>query len=325
MPQEPAAPPPPGVIPDFSNPSGGIHPWLLVTPSICLPVVTCVVAMRLYVKLFMRHEFYLEDYASSCIVDYTDLDPRNDVVFTADRVYVSEKSVSVQPKLTLVPSAAYGGGGYHQWDIAQDDIISYIINVLYSPLIFTVKLSILFMLARFFAPYQLWVTLIYVLCAVLAAYTIAATVVKTRICMPISAFWRGLEAANGTCLNVLKVFLSDTIFSVITDLTILALPMALIPVLHLTPLKKLRVIAVLAAGGLACVVTIVRLVWVILYQNSTDRTWTTKRTDLVTCAEIALGIICACLPAVNFLVTQSSPCTHLHLASSTPYETREGA
>jgi hypothetical protein len=160
------------------------------------------------------------------------------------------------------------------------------------------------MLARLFSPYRRLVTFIYIFIAVLAAYTIAALVVKTRICNPIKAFWLGTEATNGTCLDVLKVFLADTTFSVITDLIIFALPMVVIPVLHLPLMNKLRVIALLAAGGLVCIVTIVRLVWVILYQNSVDTTWTTKRTDLVTCAEITVGIICACLPSVYFFLSQ---------------------
>jgi hypothetical protein len=61
MSQEPAAPPPPGVIPDFDNPSGGIHLWLIVTQLICIPVVACFVITRLYVKLFKQHVFYAED------------------------------------------------------------------------------------------------------------------------------------------------------------------------------------------------------------------------------------------------------------------------
>lgn len=162
------------------------------------------------------------------------------------------------------------------------------------------------MLARLFAAYRVWVTFIHIFSAVLVAYTIGATVVKINICKPINAYWHGTDATNGTCLNVLKVFLTDTIFSVITDLILLALPMTLIPLLHLPLIKKLRIIFVLAAGGLVCIVTVIRLVWVVLYQNSTDTTSTTVRTYLVTCAEIALGIICACLPDVNVLVTQSS-------------------
>jgi hypothetical protein len=80
--------------------------------------------------------------------------------------------------------------------------------------------------------------------------------------------------------------------------------MVVIPVLHLPLMNKLRVIAPLATGGLVWIVTIVRLVWVISYQNSVDTTWTTKRTDLFTCAEITVGIICACLPSVYFFLSQ---------------------
>ena len=61
MSQEPAAQPPPGVTPDFSNPAEGIHLWLKVTQFICIPVVTCFVIIRLYVKLLMRRVFYIED------------------------------------------------------------------------------------------------------------------------------------------------------------------------------------------------------------------------------------------------------------------------
>ncbi|KAJ6079806.1 hypothetical protein N7467_009559 [Penicillium canescens] len=285
MSQEPAAPPPPGVIPDFSNPSGGIHLWLIVTPCICLPIVACFVITRLYAKLFIQHVFYVEDWM--CLISW----------------------ILATTWFSLHLVSAAGGGGYHQWDIPKDDMVlflkaSYVINVLYGPVILTVKLSILFMLARLFAPYRKWVAFIYIFSAVLGAYTIAILVVKIRICKPIDAFWLGPEATNGTCLNVLKIFLADTTFSVITDLIIFALPIALISVLHMSLMKKLRVIAILAAGGLVCIVTIVRLVWVISYQNSADKTWTTMRTNLVTCAEIAVGIICACLPTTYFLVNQ---------------------
>lgn len=238
----------------------------------------------------MRHVFYIEDWL--CIISW----------------------ILAMTWFSLQITAASNGGGYHQWDITEDGIVrflktTYIINVLYSPLIFTVKLSILFMLARFFALYRAWVIFIHIFIAVLAAYTVGATIVKINICKPIDAYWHGTDATNGTCLDILKVFLSDTVFSVITDLTLFALPMTLISVLHLPLIKKLKIIVVLAAGGLVCVVTILRLVWVILYRNSADETWTTERTDMITCAEIAVGIICACLPDINFLVTKS-PFSH---------------
>jgi hypothetical protein len=176
--------------------------------------------------------------------------------------------------------------------------------VIYGPLILAVKLSILWMLARFFDPYQRWVTFIYVFSGVLAAYTIAATIAKVCICQPIDTFWYGLDVTHGRCLRQLEIFLTDTVVSVVSDLIILILPIVLISKLNMSIKKKVKVTCVLAAGGLVCLVTVIRLAWVVVYRDSTDKTWTIKRIDMIAEAEIAVGIICACLPAVAILPAQ---------------------
>jgi hypothetical protein len=61
MSQEGALPPPPGVEPNFDNPSGGVHFWLKFAQFLCIPIVTVFVALRMYVKIFMLHEVFLED------------------------------------------------------------------------------------------------------------------------------------------------------------------------------------------------------------------------------------------------------------------------
>jgi hypothetical protein len=178
--------------------------------------------------------------------------------------------------------------------------------VMYGPLILAVKLSILFMLARFFAPYQKWVIFIYAFSVLLTAYTIAAAIAKICICQPIGTFWYGIDVTHGRCLRQLEIVLTDTIVSVVSDMMILILPMVLISKLNISFKKKLRVTLVLTAGGLVCVVTIIRLVWVVIYQNSADKTWSITRIDLLANAEIAVGIICACLPPVAILVAHVS-------------------
>lgn len=176
--------------------------------------------------------------------------------------------------------------------------------VLYGPLILAVKLSLLWMLARFFEPYRRWVTFIYVFSGVLGAYTIAATTAKICICQPIDTFWYGVDVTHGRCLQQLEIFLTDTTVSVVSDLMILVLPVALISKLNMPIRKKVKVTCVLAAGGLACVVTVVRLAWVVVYRDSTDKTWTLKRIELLAEPEIAVGIICSCLPAIAILPAQ---------------------
>jgi hypothetical protein len=61
MSQQGAIPPPPGVVPDFNNPSGGVHFWLKFAQFVCIPIITIFVALRMYAKILMLHEFYLED------------------------------------------------------------------------------------------------------------------------------------------------------------------------------------------------------------------------------------------------------------------------
>lgn len=170
--------------------------------------------------------------------------------------------------------------------------------VMYSPLALAVKVSILFILVRIFAPYRKVVVFIYVFLSVLLAYTIAATIAKICICMPIGSFWLGTDVTHGHCLKELEIFLTDGVVSMVSDLAILILPLTVIWRLQLSMKKKLRVMAILAAGGMVCVATIVRLIWIIQYRDSIDQTYALKRIDLCGSAEIAIGIICACLPAL---------------------------
>jgi hypothetical protein len=55
-----AAPPPPGVVPNF-NLHGGVHFWTKITAALSIPIVTVFVAMRMIVQIYLRHEFHVED------------------------------------------------------------------------------------------------------------------------------------------------------------------------------------------------------------------------------------------------------------------------
>lgn len=82
--------------------------------------------------------------------------------------------------------------------------------------------------------------------------------------------------------------------------------------------KKLKILVLLGAGGVATAVTIYRLYLVILFLSSTDVTSDFVVLDLVTqvdpnsvdlltqltlhrCLELVIGIVCACLPSTNIL------------------------
>jgi len=112
----------------------------------------------------------------------------------------------------------------------------------------SIKLSLLTLIARIFAPYKRKVQGIYALGVILVIYYITSWILKIRICAPISAYWR-LETDK--CLDQSAIILGDSIVSTITDAIILVLPLPLTWSLQIPNEKKLRVGGMLAVGGLA--------------------------------------------------------------------------
>jgi hypothetical protein len=78
--------------------------------------------------------------------------------------------------------------------------------------------------------------------------------VKISTCNPIRLYWE-FNRHDGTCLNRSAIIIADSVISVIIDLTILIFPIALTWTLHMSVAKKIHVIAILGAGGMAIIVS----------------------------------------------------------------------
>ncbi|KAE8139848.1 hypothetical protein BDV38DRAFT_269618 [Aspergillus pseudotamarii] len=156
----------------------------------------------------------------------------------------------------------YHGGGLHIDNVSDHDErifrkTVYGTMIIYGPAAYLTKLCLLWIMTRVFHPFRKAVILIYIFLGLMLAYYVPALIVKICICSPISKFWA--PATPGTCLNQSKITLADAVISVVSDLIILIIPMTLVSTLHLPTRKKVRVIALLGAGGLACASSIARL------------------------------------------------------------------
>ena len=105
--------------------------------------------------------------------------------------------------------------------------------------------------------------------ALLVAY-LPIQILKTVICHPIKAFWD--PSVNGQCLVQSRIFISDIVLAILTDLIILVIPVVLIWPLRTSLRKKLKMAVMLGAGGIAVGVTAYRLYAVVMYFESTDVT-----------------------------------------------------
>lgn len=201
----------------------------------------------------------------------------------------------------------YFGGGLHLVDVPPDHRIPfgktvYVTMVMYGPTAYITKICLLWIMARVFSPFRKAVIFIYVFMGIMLAYYIPAVIVKVRICNPIGRFWdRGI---HGTCLNEASIILADAVVSVVSDLIILLLPLPLTMSLQMSTKKKVRVMCLLGAGGLAVASSIVRLALIVTTGHSKDSTLAFMRINMLGNAEVAMGVICTCLPALSALLTR---------------------
>ncbi|GIJ91836.1 hypothetical protein Asppvi_010811 [Aspergillus pseudoviridinutans] len=197
------------------------------------------------------------------------------------------------------------GGGYHAWDVPKSKFIhfqkaSYAITLIYVPMVFVVKLALLSVMLRIFAPDPHKVMIIYASIIVLLLYYIPALFIKIFFCKPISAYWQG--TSHGTCIDQQKVIIADSAISIASDLWILILPVPMLWSLQMSITKKLRVLGILGAGGLATAFSIWRLVIMVREARTADTTWFWIHCVLTANAEAGIGLICACLPVLSSYV-----------------------
>ncbi|KAE8357857.1 hypothetical protein BDV27DRAFT_78104 [Aspergillus caelatus] len=265
-----------------THPGSSLNTINLITQCLCIPIVTIFVATRFGIRFWYKQFVVVED--TFCFLAW--------ILFMA---YCAIAIVLGQ----------YGGGVNYQLVPESMQVtyrkFCYIATVFYCPMSLFVKYALLSILIRIFAPYRGRIMFIYVLLGCLTIYYIIAEIVKIRMCDPVPAYWTG-EPAN--CLDQQAALIADSVISVVTDLMILILPLPLTWSLQMSRSKKLRVIGMLSAGGLATAFSVYRLI-LVLKDGSTPNT-----TVMFTCvilsgnAEGGVGLICACLPTMNILINK---------------------
>lgn len=182
-----------------------------------------------------------------------------------------------------------------------------------------VKLALALMIIRVFGPvYKKTAIGVYAFIIMLILYYVSGLIIKIRICWPIEAYWLG---QSDKCLNQSAIVTADSIISVVSDLVILLLPTPLTWSLQLPVRERLRVIGILCAGGVATAFSVYRLGMILTEGKSANQTvvfikvilsgyvyspppklWFKNQANKRSNAEVGIGLICACLPAVNALV-----------------------
>lgn len=274
----PAGPPPPGVIPNFVNP-GNQSSAINATLIICLGFATVFVWLRIYTKFLINKTHGYEDYTS----------------FIAWSGFVGYCAIAFCNNRN--------SNGNHIWDTSIRKELEWLKlanaeEICYGPLIFIAKLSILLQYIRIFVPTHR--SAIYYWIVVLiwsnALFYVADTLVEIFQCVPRAKIWD--PTMPGRCVNVNIAFVTTAAVNVVSDFSILLLPLGRIWQLQMPTRRKLTISAVFAAGLFGCIASIMRLIYSIQNLHSQDPNHDLVPVALWTIAEIASAIICGCLPVL---------------------------
>lgn len=220
-----------------------------------------------------------------------------------------EDYLSVAAWLGFIPWIALSfvlckyGGGRHQWDISVLDgfqILRFanITEIMYSPIICAAKVSILFQFLRIFVPRHQGTTywIIHFVIWTNVGFYLATTFALIFQCTPREKIWH--PYIPGRCMNLDVQIVTSGSWNVISDISILVLPLHCIWLLQIPIKRKLGVSAVFATGLFACISSICRLVYSVKNLLTLDKLYTFQEFGMWSIAEVTTLILCGCLPVL---------------------------
>ncbi|KAH6697164.1 hypothetical protein F5X68DRAFT_226550 [Plectosphaerella plurivora] len=277
---EPGMPPPEGMVSNFDNPNREMFYLCIVSNVVGVVITTIFMGLRIWARYRLSMSLQADDIA--CIFGY----------------------IGFVGYCAICLLMLRYGGGLHAWDVPEPLIGSYVKTVYatmvnYGPTVFAIKAAILLFLIKVFSPYKTYIKWIYGFMGVMGVYYIAMLFLKIFICRPIPFFWGEVE--EGQCFNQRALILTDNVISLVSDIVVLLLPCPLTKKLQVGIWAKVKIAAVFGVGGIACIFSLIRLVFIIQEGESPDQTYVFVKINLTGIAECGIGLVCACFPLMPAL------------------------
>ncbi|KAH7329579.1 hypothetical protein B0I35DRAFT_474161 [Stachybotrys elegans] len=205
------------------------------------------------------------------------------------------------------------GLGRDVWTVPFDEITRFggffqAMAVLYFAQIMMIKLTLLFFLLRIFPKHM---TRNVILGTMLFNIVFGLTFVITAIfqCLPVGYFARRWErdASEGSCIDINAFVWSHAAISIALDIWMLAIPLSRLHTLNLDWKKKIGVALMFFVATGFTIVSIIRLRTLVAFGSSYNVTWDYVAVARWSTIEIAIGVICACMPSFRLLIKKMVP------------------
>ncbi|KAF2105745.1 hypothetical protein BDV96DRAFT_356723 [Lophiotrema nucula] len=280
-------PPPPGVLPNFANPPFMGLP-VIITASICLPLVIVFAAIRFYAKAAILKKWKLDDF-----------------------VFCLACPVGIAMIAFEIAIVHAGPNGYHAWDIPESamdksSILHLLIfSIALGPVLWLLKLTLFCLILSAFGSVRWLKNCAYIGIVVTGLFFSAYTIVVTSSCGPrpgtdAQSYLNGLNRKTCSSSNG-----PNAVFSIMTsvvnfgsDLFLLLLPLPCVRALTLPPKQKLGIWLIMLSGSLMCLCSLLGMVYRIKSWRSYDLTGTQIPLYVLFVLELSMGLIIPCMPSV---------------------------
>ncbi|KAF5863379.1 hypothetical protein ETB97_010260 [Aspergillus alliaceus] len=246
----PAAPPPPGVTPNFDNPEGSEFKIYSVSIAMCSSA-TLILLLRLYTRLVLLRTSGLDDFC--CIV--------------------GQICAWIFAILSLINIR--NGYGVHIWDLHLDKLTPFkkydlAEEGIYALGVWFVKTAILLFYLRL-NPDKLFRKMTFAIMTFVAVYSLLSIFIFTMGCIPVQAMW-DITIKGAKCVDAFAFVYANAAFNVFSDVVTLILPIKLCWSLQTSLRQRMLLMVVFGTGSFACIVAILRIITMMPYISSNDFT-----------------------------------------------------
>lgn len=147
--------------------------------------------------------------------------------------------------------AAFSQPWEHVKSMTDIDQVIVSTQTLYIISLCTIKLSVLLFYNRIFGVARpMFRYILLATSGVVIAYSVAGILGTVLQCVPLSNLWKPRSKDPLRCIRFGTLVLTMGVINIVTDITILSLPIRLVWSLQMSKLHKWQVIAVFSLGGL---------------------------------------------------------------------------
>ncbi|KAI2770930.1 hypothetical protein F4815DRAFT_496904 [Daldinia loculata] len=280
--QMPSLAPPPGITPNFIDPPT-MAPTSRILTGLTLAIMYCFLTLRVYTRVWVTCNFGIEDYL--CLIS----------------------AIGTTCYCSLILKAFDNMMGRHQWDIPVSEFhqrvvlkYSFAPSYVYSTAAVFIKATLLIFYLRIFNPVKgarilIWATLAVV---ILFYLIIVITIQVTCNGYTPTAQMFNTDAEVDCLVPQEPLWITTSVFSAVTDLYLLAIPVAFTLKLRLPSKRKIGVCCIFLTGLIACIFSLLCAVYRVKAIRSLDITWFGHLVSAFAAAELNVGISCSCMPIV---------------------------